>query len=153
MDGVTFFTHKSVGIRAVICDHTGRVEAALSKKLYAPLGPMEIEAKALEEGVNFAWDVGIRDLVVESDSQIVIDAFKGDGIAPMFIANIIEGTRFKLLEFRRILIYHVKRLGNRPAHILAQYAKNIDGHVTWIEENPNMIVSVLGQDVLNLSSS
>ena len=91
--------------------------------------------------------------MVESDSQIVIDAFKGDGIAPMFIANIIEGTRFRLLEFRRILIYHVKRLGNRLAHILAQYAKNIDGHVTWIEENPNMIVSVLGQDVLNLSSS
>ena len=92
MDGVTFSTHKSTGIGALICDHAGRVEAALSKKLYAPLGPMEIEAKALEEGVNFAWDIGIRDLVVESDSQIVIDALKGDGIAPMFIANIIEDT-------------------------------------------------------------
>lgn len=44
------------------------MEAALSKKLYGPLGPMEIEAKTLEEGVNFALDVGIRDLVVESDS-------------------------------------------------------------------------------------
>ena len=54
VDGVTFFTYKSIGIRAVICDHTRRVEAALSKKLYAPLGPMEIEAKALEKGVNFA---------------------------------------------------------------------------------------------------
>ena len=54
MDGVTFSTHKSAGIGALICDHAGRVEAALSKKLYAPLGPMEIEAKALEEGVNFA---------------------------------------------------------------------------------------------------
>ena len=32
------------------------------------IGPMEIVAKALEEGVNFSWDVGIRNLVVESDS-------------------------------------------------------------------------------------
>ena len=68
VDGVTFSIHKSTGIGAIVRDHAGRVEATLSKKLYAPLGPMEIEAKALEEGVNFAWDVGIRDLVVESTS-------------------------------------------------------------------------------------
>ena len=48
----------------------------MSKKLYAHLGPLEIEAKALEEGVSFAWDVSIRDLVVESDSLIVIDALR-----------------------------------------------------------------------------
>lgn len=57
--GATFSTHKSAGIGAVICDHAMRVEAVWSKKLYTPLGPMEIEAKSLEEGVNFAWDVGI----------------------------------------------------------------------------------------------
>lgn len=76
--------------------------------------------------------------MVASDSWIVIDAFKGDGITSMFIANIIEGTWFKLLELRRILIYHVKRQGNCPAYILAQYAKNIDGYVTWTKENPSM---------------
>lgn len=76
--------------------------------------------------------------MVASDSWIVIDAFKGDGITSMFIANIIEGTWFKLLELRRILIYHVKRQGNCPAYILAQYAKNIDGYVTWTNENPSM---------------
>ena len=52
------------------------MEVALSKKLYAHLGPLEIEAKALEEGVSFAWDISIRNLVVESDSQIVIDALR-----------------------------------------------------------------------------
>ena len=76
IDGVTFATHKSVGIRAVIRDYTRRVGVALSKKLYAHLGPLEIEAKALEEGVSFAWDANIRDLVVESDSHIVIDTLR-----------------------------------------------------------------------------
>ena len=61
----------------VICDYTRRVGFALSnKKLYAHLGPLEIEAKALEEGVSFAWDANIRDLVVESDSHIVIDTLR-----------------------------------------------------------------------------
>ena len=73
---MTFTTHKSIEIGAVLRDYIGRVEVALSKKLYAHLGSLEIEAKALEEGVSFAWDISIRDLVVESDSQIVIDALR-----------------------------------------------------------------------------
>ena len=42
----------------------------MTKKLNAHLGPLEIEAKALEEGVSFAWDANIRALVVKSDSHI-----------------------------------------------------------------------------------
>ena len=48
------------------------------------------------------------------------------------------------------------RQGNRVAHILASYVKevlNSDNHVTWIEENPILIKSALAQDVLNVSSS
>ena len=52
------------------------MEVSLSKKLYAHLGPPEIEAKVLEQGVSFAWEVSIRDLVVESDSHVVIDALR-----------------------------------------------------------------------------
>ena len=56
VDGATFSIRKSTGIGAVVRDHAGRVEATLSKKLYPPLGPMEIKAKVLEEGVNFSWE-------------------------------------------------------------------------------------------------
>ena len=54
VDGATFATHEFVEIGAVLRDYKGRVEVVLSKKLYAHLGPLEIEAKALEEGVSFA---------------------------------------------------------------------------------------------------
>ena len=50
---------QTVGFGAIIRDHAGRVEAALSKHFAAPLGPLETNAKAMEEGVLFAWDVGI----------------------------------------------------------------------------------------------
>ena len=44
----------------VICGHEGRVTAALSMKLFQHLGPLEFEAKAMEIGVSFVWDIGIR---------------------------------------------------------------------------------------------
>ena len=59
VNGAIFSTFKATGVGVLICDSEGRVEAALSKKLPIPLGPLETEAKALEEGVQFVWDVGI----------------------------------------------------------------------------------------------
>ena len=41
--------------------------------------------------------------------------------------------------------------GNKPSHILAKYAKDIvnsDNFVTWIEESPPIIESVVIQDAL-----
>ena len=42
------------GVAVVIRDHEGRVVAALSKKLHYPFGPLEAEAKAMEDAVEFA---------------------------------------------------------------------------------------------------
>ena len=61
----------------VIRNTEGRVTAALSKHLLLPLRPLEAEVKALEEGVLFAWDVGIPEVIVECDSQIVANALNG----------------------------------------------------------------------------
>lgn len=52
-------------------DDEGRVMAALSKKIKVPLGPVEVEAKDFELGLQFAKDVGIRDLILEGDSLIM----------------------------------------------------------------------------------
>ena len=51
---------------------------------------------------------------------------------------------------------YVKHQGNKPTHLLAKFAKeidNIDNYVTWIEENPSLIESAIIHDVLNLFSS
>ena len=63
----------------VIRDHAGTVTAALRKIVHQPLGPLGIVAKAIEEGVTFAWNVGIRDVIFEGDSKIVFDPLMGLG--------------------------------------------------------------------------
>ena len=66
---------------------------AMSKRVDFPLRPLEIEAVAAEEGISLAWDLGLKDIVLESDSNSVINAFSEHGAAPVPIQKIIEGTK------------------------------------------------------------
>ena len=121
--------------------------------MFCPLGPLEAEAKALEEAVDFAWDVNIKDAHFECDSKMIVDVVLGVSYPQASIYNIIVGIFQKVQAFRSSQFSHVKQTGNRPAHILAQHAKNIDNYVTWIEENSAFVESALAQDILLLSSS
>lgn len=103
----------------------GKMTAAMSKMIHQPLRPLEIEAKAMEEGISFAWDVGIRGVVLECDSKIVSDALMGSCVPPVSISNILEGIKKKLLAFRSAQVSHVKQQGNKPANIFAKYVKEV----------------------------
>ncbi|XP_030930858.1 uncharacterized protein LOC115956689 [Quercus lobata] len=92
MDAAIFENLRSVGIGVVIRDHLGSVRAAMSKKLRAMLGPLEIEAKAMEEGLRFAWDRGFRAATFEGDSLLVHQALTGSAIPPASISNIISSV-------------------------------------------------------------
>ena len=126
IDGAIFADQQASGVGVIIKDQGGLVAAALSKKMFCPLGPLEDEAKALEEAVDFAQDVGIRDAHFECDSKMIVDAMLGVSCPQASIYNIITGIGQKVQAFKSFQFSHVKRTGNRPAHILAQHAKNID---------------------------
>ena len=61
VDGV-FSAQKESGIGVIILDEAGLVVAVMSKKVKALLGPLEIEAKTFEVGLQFAKDMGYRNL-------------------------------------------------------------------------------------------
>ena len=65
VDGAVFSAQKCAGVGVLIRDSNGQVIAALSRKLNAPLGALEVEAKAFEVGLEFAHDVGVHDFVLE----------------------------------------------------------------------------------------
>ena len=64
--------------------------AAMSKKVKAPLGPVEIEAKAFEVGLQFAKDVGLEEFIL-GDSLNVQRALDGLSPSPTVVAPIVYG--------------------------------------------------------------
>ena len=66
---------------------------AMSKKLDIALGALEVEAKAFEEGLQFAGDLGLKQVVLEGDAQGVTDALMGCSSPPISIKMIIEGIK------------------------------------------------------------
>ena len=148
MDGAVFSQQKEAGIGVVIRDHHGAVVAALSKKLKAPLGAIEVEAKAMEEAVSFAWEMGIRDCLFESDSLTVVNCMLRTYDPPSSITNIITGSLSQLYKFRDVHFSHVVRSGNMTAHTLAQFAVGVSDQIAWVEEIPDCIERLVSQDVL-----
>ena len=140
-----------MGIGTVIRDHAGTVIAALSQHLHLPLGPLEAEAKVMDIVVSFAWDVGVQEVIFETDSHVIFTAPSGSTIPPAIVIDVLESIQQKLHEFRRVKVQHVRRQGNKSALALAQHAKGIHGFVTWLEKSPPIIESLVLQDAMYLS--
>jgi len=56
--------------------------------------------------------------VFECDSKIVFGVINNIGELSITIANIILEIQQKLRDFRMVQVCHVKRQGNRLAHVL-----------------------------------
>ena len=78
----------------------------------------------------------IQDFVLESDSQILINALKDEGPPPTVVAALVYGSLFASYEFRNVVFSHIGRQGNRPAHLLAKHALHIVDFSIWIKETP-----------------
>ena len=136
VDGALFPTKKLAGIDVVIRDQQGRLLAALCKKIRARMGALEVETKAYEASVLLARHLGLRNGVLEGDSLIISNALKQVVQPPTSVAAIVEGIHDLSLDVGIVGYSHVRRTGNKPAHILARQAQSFVNDVIWIEEIP-----------------
>lgn len=73
------------------------------------MGAIEAEAKVVEAGVNFARDVGIRDVEFESDSLVIYNALQGHASLPSSVVNVVIGILNQASLFRQWKFTHTKR--------------------------------------------
>ena len=62
---------------------------------------MEVEAKAFEEGLLFAHDIGIREIILQKgDSLVIENCIAGKASPPSSIASVLQGINSLSHEFR-----------------------------------------------------
>lgn len=99
IDGAVFKDIGHCGIGVVVQNDKGLIMGALCKNFPYPLGALEVEAKAAEVGVIFAWELGLREIILEGDFQVVMQAVSDASLAPISIQQLIVGVNSGLASF------------------------------------------------------
>ena len=110
------------GVGAIVRDANGLVVAALSKKIHAPLHPLEVEAKAFELDLEFAKDIGLKEFILEGNSLNVVRVLQGLSFSPVSVMPIVYGIQSSTHDVRKMLFSRISRNGYIPAHMLTKYA-------------------------------
>ena len=84
---------------------------------------------------------------MESDCFLMIQALKGTTTPPSVISTVTQGVLDLSMGFNTVEFSHVKRQGNRLAHVLAKHALSIIDFITWIEETPCFLEQALIHDI------
>ena len=120
---------------------------ALSRNLPLPLGALEVEAMAMEEGINLARDLGLWEVEIKSDAHVVVNAITNAVSQPNSILKVVEGIKLGLGSFKHWLVSHISRHDNFAAHIMAREARGIHDCQIWVEDTPPVIAIQVQLDV------
>lgn len=131
-----FKSQEGSRIGVVIRNEKGQIMGAMSKKLPLPLGALEVEAKTMEEGIVLAQDLGLWDIDLESDAQVVVAVATGIDLGPSSIQKVMEGIKMGQDSFKSWFVNHILRQSNRATHIMAREAISIHDCLIWVEDTP-----------------
>ena len=147
IDEAVFQEMGCCGVGVIIRNEDGQLMSAMSKRFYLPLKTLEVEAKAVKEGITLARELSLKNIIVESDAQVVVNSLSESGLLPSSILTVIEGTRMSLRGFDSWEINHICRAKNSAAHLMAKHAKFVFDYNVWVEDTPPAIEKQILYDV------
>jgi ribonuclease HI len=148
-DAALFSKENLVGVGVVIRDGGGLPIAALCKHVHYLCNVVDSEALAAHKAVQFALEVGLSEVEMEGGSLLICNALKDRDPCFASFGNIIEDTLALAGGLQRVVISHVKRDGNKAAHILARQAAQLSCDcLVWLEDVPEFLESVILSEMI-----
>ena len=88
-------------------------------------------------------EAGFSELIIEGDNTTVMKAMLGSSSGHSLLGHAYEDIHCCLHGLHSVSISYVRRGGNKVAHILAQYARNISDELYWMEDSPPPVLEAL----------
>ena len=124
--------------------------ASLSKHIPLPSTGLEVEALAARRGLELAAETGFKNIVLESDSQILITALRDGSYSLSSFSHLVKDINFIASYLSSINYTHVRRQCNASAHSLVRRAKLVSQFQIWMKNVPPDSSSVLQVDLFGL---
>ncbi|KAG2711399.1 hypothetical protein I3760_04G074800 [Carya illinoinensis] len=86
---------------------------------------VEVEALAILRGLQFCIHLGIQNLVIESDSLLVVNEFNRQGSSQATFGNVVSEAKELMTCFSTYQVQHVIRSCNSAAHSLAKFGLSV----------------------------
>ena len=99
--------------------------AAMAAKGPEVFCSMEAELLACRKAIEFTVDAGFSELVIEGDNSSAMTTISTMKIDQSLLGNVVGDIQHLIRNLLWVRIDFVRRGGNRVAHVLAQFARNI----------------------------
>ncbi|XP_057814100.1 uncharacterized protein LOC131028005 [Cryptomeria japonica] len=121
-DGAIHNTWQAGG--GVIKDHQGKLIATY-------IGSLRDHTVNQAEGMKFSISIGIRQLEIEGDSKLIMEAVSGRSVAGWKVEVILRDVRILLAKIYSFTLPHIHREGNVVADSMDAFGMLQDGFRCW----------------------
>ena len=118
--------------------------ASLSEHIPLPSTVLEVEALAARRGLELAAETGLKNIVLESDSQILFTALRDGSYSLSSFGHLVKDINFIASYLSLINYTHVRRQCNALAHSLIRRVKLVSQFQIWMENVPPDSSSMTG---------
>jgi ribonuclease HI len=136
----------SGGYGVVMRDHDGRFLTGASHFFHLISDPERAELLACKQALVLARAKGLSRVVLETDCLSAVAKIGGNDIDRSIHGPLVEEIKSMLEDFAGHSVRHVRRTGNKVAHILARFGCENKCCEVWELDPPDFLVPVLAPE-------
>jgi len=103
----------------------------------------EAEVLACRKTLEFAMESGFTKMIIEGDNVAVMKVVASTSGDLSLLGHVYEDIKCSIYGLHFADISCIRRGGNKVAHILAKYTRNIDHELRWMEDFPPPVIEAL----------
>ncbi|XP_073148277.1 MADS-box transcription factor 47-like [Henckelia pumila] len=141
------------GTGVVVRNWRGEFMAAQARFLPEQTDENSVSSMAAKSAVEFAVEYSFTSIILEGDLHDTINILESsDENNPPDSSCTLQEAKSYAKQLDLCSFSHVERSGNIAAHMVAQYAINVEDEAVWLIEEPEYLNDILLVDAIHLNS-